>query len=268
MKHSTGLDGSQMRQTICRQLLQIQQNHNIRILYALESGSRAWGFASRDSDYDVRFIYIHPLDWYLSIHEKRDVIEIPISDDLDISGWDIRKALGLFIKSNPPLLEWLGSPIVYQDDFGFADRLRDMLRHSFSPQRCLYHYLHMAKGNFREYLKGDLVRVKKYFYVLRPILACCWIEKYNTMPPTEFERLYTDVALSSELVLEIDQLLERKKAGDELDMEPRIEIINEFLYERIEHFSVSARKTETMDKDIAMLDDLFKEMLQKVWVEE
>ncbi|MBV5340257.1 MAG: nucleotidyltransferase domain-containing protein [Deltaproteobacteria bacterium] len=257
-----------MTDTILENLKQIEQKHDIRILYALESGSRAWGFASRDSDYDVRFIYIHPLDWYLSIRDKRDVIEIPISDDLDISGWDIRKALGLFIKSNPPLLEWLGSPIVYQDDFGFADILRDMLRHSFSPQRCLYHYLHMAKGNFREYLKGDLVRVKKYFYVLRPILACCWIEKYNTMPPTEFERLYSDASLSPELVVEINQLLERKKAGDELDMEPKIEIINTFLDERIEHFSASAKRTETRDKDIVLLDDLFREMLQKVWVKE
>jgi uncharacterized protein len=256
-----------MTDTILENLKQIEQKHNIRILYALESGSRAWGFASRDSDYDVRFIYIHPLDWYLSIRDKRDVIELPISDELDISGWDIRKALGLFIKSNPPLLEWLGSPIVYQDDFGFADGLRDMLRHSFSLERCLFHYLSMAKKNFRIYLKGDLVRLKKYFYVLRPILACCWIEKYNTMPPTEFERLYRDAALSPELVVEIDQLLERKKAGDELDMEPKIEIINSFLDERIEHFSASAKRTETRDKDIALLDDLFKEMLHKVWVE-
>jgi predicted nucleotidyltransferase len=85
------------------------------------------------------------------------------------------------------------------------------------------------------------------------------------MPPTEFERLYRDAALSPELVVEIDQLLERKKAGDELDMEPKIEIINEFLDERIEHFSASAKRTESRDTDIAVLDNLFREMLQKVW---
>lgn len=102
---------------------------------------------------------------------------------------------------------------------------------------------------------------------LRPILACCWIEKRNTMPPTEFDHLYHDAALSPELVFEIDQLLGRKKAGDELDMEPKIEIINVFLDERIEHFSASARRTKTGNKDIALLDDLFKEMLQKAWVD-
>jgi predicted nucleotidyltransferase len=125
----------------------------------------------------------------------------------------------------------------------------------------------MAKKNFRIYLKGDLVRVKKYFYALRPVLACCWIEKYNTMPPTEFELLYNDAALVPELVRAIDQLLERKKAGDELDVEEKIEVINTFLDERIEHFSASARRTETSDKDIAQLDLLFKEMLQNVWGE-
>ena len=257
-----------MTETIIENLTHIELKHNIRILYALESGSRAWGFASRDSDYDVRFIYIHPLDWYLSIRDKRDVIEIPISDDLDISGWDIRKALVLFSKSNPPLLEWLGSPIVYSDNYGLADSLRDMLQHFCSPQRCLYHYLHMAKGNFREYLKDDLVRVKKYFYVLRPVFACCWIEKHNSMPPTEFELLYSDAALSPLLTHEIDQLLERKKAGDELNVEPKIDVINSYLDERIEHFSASAKRMERKDKDIELLDNLFKEMYQKAWVDE
>ena len=146
-----------MRQAICNQLVQIEQEHRICILYAVESGSRAWGFASRDSDYDVRFIYIHPLDWYLSIRDQRDVIECPIDHELDVSGWDLRKALGLFAKSNPPLLEWLGSPIVYKDSNGLADRLRCLLIETFSSQRCMYHYLHMARGNYREYLKGEIV---------------------------------------------------------------------------------------------------------------
>ena len=256
---------SPITDTILDQLHQIEQDHNVRILYAVESGSRAWGFASQNSDFDVRFIYIHQPEWYLSIREKRDVIEIPINDDLDINGWDIRKALGLFSKSNPPLLEWLGSPIVYLDNFRFADRLREMLRDSFSPQRCLYHYLHMATGNFREYLKSDVVRVKKYFYVLRPILACCWIEKYNAVPPTEFERLYRDAALPAELVQEIDRLLERKKAGNELDIEPKIDAINTYLEERIEHFSGIEKSKEARDTDLDRLDYLFREMLHTVW---
>ena len=108
-----------MRQIILRELANLEKEHQVKILFACESGSRAWGFPSQDSDYDVRFIYLHPQDWYLSIEveRKRDVIELPISDDLDITGWDLRKALQLFKKTNPPLLEWLGSPIIYAEPY-------------------------------------------------------------------------------------------------------------------------------------------------------
>ena len=107
---------------IQRSIDEIEQSENVTVLYACESGSRAWGFHSQDSDYDVRFIYAHPPDWYLSVdlEKKRDVIERPILDDLDVSGWDLRKSLQLFRKSNPPLLEWLDSPIVYRDRFDVA----------------------------------------------------------------------------------------------------------------------------------------------------
>jgi predicted nucleotidyltransferase len=100
---------------ILEQLEQIEQEEQVTILYACESGSRAWGFPSQDSDYDVRFIYLHKPEWYLSIYDKRDVIERPINNMLDINGWDLRKALNLFRKSNPPLLEWLQSPIQYKE---------------------------------------------------------------------------------------------------------------------------------------------------------
>jgi uncharacterized protein len=98
-------------------LSDIEKTHQVKIIYSCESGSRAWGFPSADSDYDVRFLYLHPVDWYLSIEDKRDVIEVPIKNKLDITGWDLRKALQLFRKSNPPLLEWLGSPIVYWERY-------------------------------------------------------------------------------------------------------------------------------------------------------
>src|ERR1051325_12100355 len=102
-----------MRDVIQRKIAQIGQEEQVQVLYACESGSRAWGFASTDSDYDVRFVYCHPSNWYLSILDRPDVIERPIENDVDLSGWDVRKALQLFRKSNPPLLEWLDSPILY-----------------------------------------------------------------------------------------------------------------------------------------------------------
>ena len=151
---------------ITSQLKMIEESRQVRILYALESGSRSWGFASRDSDYDVRFLYVHPVEWYLSIRDQRDVIEIPITDSLDIKGWDLKKALKLFRKSNPPLLEWLRSPIVYRDVAGLAESLRNLIPAFFSPKNGMYHYLHMAKGNFREYLQGESVWTKKYSDIL------------------------------------------------------------------------------------------------------
>ena len=157
---------SEVFSEIKHELLNLEETEGVRILYALESGSRAWGFPSRDSDYDVRFVYIHPCEWYLSVdlESKRDVIERPISGSFDFDGWDIRKALKLFAKSNPPLLEWLDSSIVYLDRFALAERLRSMRAAFFSPQACAYHYLHMAQGNYRTYLRGARVWLKKYFY--------------------------------------------------------------------------------------------------------
>lgn len=254
-----------MTSEIIGNLATIEEKENVRILYAVESGSRAWGFASRNSDYDVRFIYVHKPNWYLSIRDRRDVIECPISNDLDISGWDLRKALGLYSKSNPPLLEWLGSPIIYKDVYGLADKLRTMLTTAFQPQRSMYHYLHMARGNYREYLKGEVVRLKKYLYVLRPILACLWIEKHGTMPPTEFSKLVKDARLSVTLNAAIDELLARKMSGDELDSAPKVPVLNEFIEQMLDHYSLLSGKRPTPVADYDALDLLFQEMLQTAW---
>lgn len=204
---------------ILTKLNEIEKYEGVRILYATESGSRAWGFESKDSDYDVRFIYARPFDWYLSIEGKKDVIEYPVTDLLDISGWDIKKALNLFKKSNPPLYEWLNSPIVYIKNESFVTMLRKLIPKFYNPRASLYHYLHMAKGNYREYLKGDKVRVKKYFYVLRPTFACMWIEKNKTPPPMEFNILLSSFVLEKTLKSEIEKLLVRKKSGEEFLLE-------------------------------------------------
>jgi predicted nucleotidyltransferase len=260
---------SDTRQQIIEELKRIEREENVRILYACESGSRAWGFPSKDSDYDVRFIYIRPMEWYLSIFEKRDVIERPISDMLDINGWDLKKALNLFRKSNPPLLEWLQSPILYMENYSVAEQIRGISPLTFSPRSCMHHYLHMAKGNFREYLQGEQVKIKKYFYVLRPILACEWIERYNEMPPIEFQSLVDGlVPEGSELKAVILNLLARKIAGDEMDYEPKINPINEFLEERIGFYERMASDMQAAEGgQEERLDELFREALREVWGE-
>ena len=216
-----------MRGKIQEQIRRIEESENIKILLAVESGSRAWGFASPDSDYDVRFVYIRRPEDYLRLDAIRDVIELPIDDILDINGWDLQKTLRLLYKSNPTLFEWFSSPIVYQET-EFADKLRDLMMHYFSSKKTLYHYISMAEENYREYLKGDLVRAKKYFYVLRPVLACRWILDRGTPPPMLFSELIKE-ELPVELINAVNQLLELKMISSEAKLIKRIPEINEYL---------------------------------------
>jgi predicted nucleotidyltransferase len=237
------------------QLEQIEREEGTCIVYACESGSRAWGFASQDSDYDVRFIYVRPTQWYLSVMPGGDVIERPVDGVLDISGWDLRKALQLLRKSNPPLLEWLQSPIAYRQQAGVISRIRALMPEYYRPVACHYHYLHMAQGNYREYLQGEQVWLKKYFYVLRPVLACLWIEQGHGIVPMEFLTLVERVLDDGELKTAIQELLRRKKAADELDRGPRIPVISDFLDRELtrlaEKQAPPATRTSTEDLDRA-----------------
>lgn len=262
-----------MREEILSELKGIEERFQVKILYAVESGSRAWGFPSKDSDYDVRFIYIHQRDWYLSIDpqgfgEKRDVIELPINDLLDISGWEITKALRLYRKSNPSLLEWMRSNIIYLQEGPFIERMRALEGEVFYPQASLHHYLNMAKNNYRGYLQGTAVNIKKYFYAIRPVLACKWIEKNKMIPPIDFHELLQKMVPDGELKIEIEHLLKRKIAGDELDIEPKIQIINDFLDREIIHLEAYI-KTITVEvvNPTKKLDELFRTTLKEEWIE-
>ncbi|OKP81939.1 hypothetical protein A3844_24065 [Paenibacillus helianthi] len=258
---------SEIHESIIRELHAIESEEDVRILYACESGSRAWGFPSKDSDYDVRFLYLRRPEAYLSIFGQRDVIERPISDLLDINGWDLKKGLTLFRKSNPPLLEWLQSPIRYEENYTVADRIRRLSPLGFSPKSCIYHYLNMARGNYRTYLQGSEVKIKKYFYVLRPMLACAWIEKYQEVPPLEFTVLVKDlIPEGTELREKVDRLLVRKMSGDELNLEPRLECINKYLEQQISHFEeAAARFGSGNGVEDHVLDELFRSALLEVW---
>lgn len=255
-----------MEEIIRARLAQIEIEKQVKIVYACESGSRAWGFPSRDSDYDVRFIYLHPLEWYLSVSEKRDVIEYPPQEQLDINGWEFRKALRLLRKTNPPLLEWLGSPIVYLERTSVAQGMRRLAKEYYSPAACLYHYLHMARGNYRDYLKGETVWVKKYFYALRPLLAMRWIEEERGLVPTDFNVMVRELELPGELKAAIQQLIESKKSGEELDRGERIAPLSDFIESELarwEEKEIPARpffpeQTEEFDR-------FFRASLAEVW---
>ena len=248
---------------IQNKLPEIEKEHNVKILYAVESGSRAWGFESKDSDYDIRFIYAHPKNWYLNILPKRDVIEYPIVNDFDYSGWDLRKTLFLLNKSNPVLFEWLKSPIVYYKDDFFHEVMTDLAREYFSQISTVYHYLHMADKNYREYLQVDEVKIKKYFYVLRPVMACMWIEKYKEAPPMEFEKLLTLIQ-DTYLLDVINELLARKKSGVELGLERRIDIINDFLEKQLNYFKEAVSGFDPRKKPkSAVLEEGFIKIVER-----
>jgi len=225
---------------VLKRLRAAEQEHQVRILYACESGSRAWGFESLDSDYDVRFIYVRPREWYLSfdVERRRDVIEYPIVDAIDCSGWDLRKALYLFTRTNGALLEWLNSPIRYIEEGSLALRLRTLAPNAISEVALCYHYSHMARRNAREYLLKNKVRLKKYFYVLRPLLAIRYIEQDLGLPPVEFERLVDRVA-PDEIKPGIDELLSLKRTTPELGLGNPIKEINDFIEQESERHGQS-----------------------------
>lgn len=251
--------GGAIRAEILRRLRAAEVEHGVRILYACESGSRAWGFASPDSDYEVRFLYVRDADWYLSfdVERRRDVIEYPITDEIDCGGWDLRKALYLLTRTNGALMEWLNSPVRYIEQGPCADALRALAPQVMNPTALCYHYSHMARGNAREHLFQDQVRLKKYFYVLRPLLAIRYIQQGLGVPPVEFERLM-DTVLPESLRPSVERLLEAKRRSGELGLGPKVEEINRFVEEELERhgpeFSGQGRP-EVLGKD-AVHDEL------------
>ena len=249
-----------MRELINQKLMEIEQSENIAILHAVESGSRAWGFPSPDSDYDVRFIYIRKPEFYFKLEKTRDVIELPINDMLDINGWDLNKTLRLLHGSNPTLFEWMSSPVVYRQT-DFIDHLRPIMDNYFSCKSGLYHYLSMAEGNYRDYLKGEMVRAKKYFYVLRPLLACKWILRTHTKPPMLFRELM-DAELDESLKPAVERLLDLKMNAPEIKEITRVDEINAYLDRTIEELKVEIAAFPAEHKaDWAPLNKLFLQTL-------
>ena len=245
---------------INEKLDEIEAKENVRILHAIESGSRAWGFASPDSDYDVRFIYVRRREDYLRLDEPRDIIEWQLDDVLDINGWDLKKALKQFARGNATLFEWSGSPIVYRTTDEW-NRIREVSKQYFSEKSAVYHYYGTANSTFQEYLQGDTVRYKKYFYALRPLLAAEYIEKYHAAPPVLFDDLLK-LDLDPELRTAIDELLEAKKRTTEKEENPQMPVIKRYIEEEIQKQKVIADElADDHNRDWSALDKVFIETI-------
>ena len=249
-----------------------EREHDVRIVHACESGSRAWGFASPDSDYDVRFLYVHRPEWYLSfdVERRRDVIEYPIVDEIDIGGWDVRKAMYLLTRTNGALLEWLTGPIRYRETGPLSAGLRELAPRVANDVALRYHYMHLAKSNAGEHFRrGERVRLKKYFYVLRALLAIRHVERGHGLPPVEFARLVETVA-PAEIVPSIEILLAAKRTTPELgegDPMPELDaFIRGELARHADGFSGRGRPETDPDGSVRdALNALFRRTIERAW---
>lgn len=222
---------------------EIEEREHIKVLHVVESGSRAWGFASPDSDYDVRFIYVRDEDFYLSLKKTEDYIDWELNDVLDINGWDLKKALQHFHRSNATMFEWSNSPVVYYTTEEWQQLYDRVARQYFSCKSALYHYYGTASKNYHTYLREDMVKYKKYFYVLRPILACKWIEERKCPPPILFSELH-EAVLEEEMKAAVEDLVAKKMNMTESEKAPKIEILNRYIEEKLEYYKVFSEAME------------------------
>ena len=257
---------SETRIIIKSRLALIAEEYQIRILYACESGSRAWGFPSPDSDYDVRFIYVHPIEWYLRLDEERDVIDLPLEETsaglLDLAGWELRKTLRLLSKSNPAIWEWLQSPICYHltSPLNLQD-YRNVLDPFYSPITACHHYLSICRNTMDQAFIGETVNVKKYFYMVRPLLAALWIERYRIVPPMELVLLLPIIDDQIKIQKCILDLQTHKLHTDEQVPIPRIAMLDDFLIRELARLQAAAKLLPVGFGDRVSLDHLFQQYL-------
>lgn len=209
--------------SVRERLAELADRHGVRVLLAIESGSRAWGFPSPDSDYDVRFLYARPPEWFVSVSPGRDVIEEP-EGEIDLNGWDLRKSLGLMLKGNAVLAEWLMSPVTYHEVAAFRAEFRALLEQSSRPAPLIHHYLNLGLSMRRnDAFKGRQLPIKKYFYVLRPAMALRWLRLHPeaAVPPMHFPTLVDEGELPPDAARLIRDLVVAKATTRELgDTEP------------------------------------------------
>lgn len=237
-------------------LAAIEREHRVTVLWACESGSRAWGFPSPDSDFDARFIYVHDRDWYLSIAPGRDVIERPVDEVFDVSGWDLRKALGLIRGGNATPVEWLGSPWIYRKVPGFAEQLRTLIASTYQPQRSYMHYRSVSERHVATSQRGAEVHLKKWLYALRTCLAAEWSATRQHPPPMTLADLADALVTEPAKRQGIDELVAIKaglaeKSGHTVGPE-----LVEWLNVRVEHLA-AFEVPRVEPPPVEPFDDLF-----------
>lgn len=255
-----------MEQYIKDKLKDIEKKYSIKVLYACETGSRAWGFPSPDSDYDVRMIYMHEPDWYLTLSDKKDTIELMLDNgELDITGWDFKKCLKLLWKSNGALLERIQSPIIYHNTKGLSESFKDYAEKCFAPIATMHHYSGMAKNSFDDIIGQDKIKLKKLFYALRATLACKWILDKDSIPPIVFITMVNELNFDSKLKEKIKQLIELKSGKNESYVHPAETELNEFIISELKIADDKAPMLKGRKEKEVDLDSFFRTGLKTYW---
>lgn len=240
-------------------LSEMESRHDCWILFAVESGSRAWGFASPDSDYDIRGVFIRPLDWYLQLKSNdSDTIVEELSGDIDVSLWDLRKALSQMSKSNASFLEWLGSPIVYRDD-GLLGILNELKSECVNPKHIAYHYASMFRKAIEARNCDGTISIKKLCYSLRAAICLRYVMDVGEMPPTVFSDVIESVKISERERAAIREVLSQKERAKESDVVMPDHRLVDLLMDRYDAISNHVWRKQGITRDAyAKLEDLFR----------
>ncbi len=244
-----------VRESVLQLLTRIERQRRLRVLFACESGSRAWGFASSDSDYDVRFIYAYRPAEYVGLKAPVGAFDQQEPGDIDLGGWDIRKTAELMRRSNPPLMEWLASPIIYRAESAPLASLRQLARWYFDPLKAAHHYLSMARNVWKGHLESEPQPVrKKYLYALRPLACIRYIALHRAQPPTAFAQVLAAIDWPREVMDAVHALVRDKRAGVELGRGHPDVILNRYISRWLNEGDAVAAALPTNDRDNEALD--------------
>jgi hypothetical protein len=251
---------AEARAEVMRRLGEVVRNNDVRLLFAVESGSRAWGFHSPDSDFDCRFIYVRHEDSYLSFAQPRDVIETPIEGLFDINGWDLAKALRLMIKGNSVVHEWLASPHVYVANDRFLAALAPIARAWRSAYADAHHYHGLLATQRGRHIAGrDEVNLKKYFYAVRPAMALQWLRERGDAPPMDLPSLLDGLELPSDVAAALEALRQAKRLSSEVGIGPRIVVLDDYIEEQAQWGLKAKGRQPRPDPDlVAQSNALFR----------
>jgi predicted nucleotidyltransferase len=254
-------------QSIIGKLAEIETSNEVRIPLAVESGSRGWGFAAANADYDCRFIYVHKRDRYLSVSDMDEFIDFELNETFDIKGYDLKRVMRYIMKSQATINEWLSSNVVYICNGPIVQRLRDLAAEFFNPIPVSHHYLNLARKMFIEITSSDNAKIKKYFYILRPIANLNYIYRFRKMPDMEYDRTLAKISPPPDILTAINALKEQKMIMLEHDRIPAHGLLTDYFKAEIERFDCLLKDMKHDKKtDYTALDEAFRAIIEDLWI--